>query len=143
MADRKIIHMDLDAFFCGGGRVAPAGAAREGFRGRRAAAERGVVSSCSYAARQCGVHSAMPTGQALGLCPGLLVIAPDHAAYHEYSEQVMAILRQRTGLVEQLSIDEAFLDVSDLPSLLKRLPARCRPRSTSGWICPARWGGGE
>jgi DNA polymerase-4 len=54
-------------------------------------------------------------GQALRLCPGLIILPPNYAAYRAYSEKVMAILGERTALVEQLSIDEAFLDVTDLP----------------------------
>jgi DNA polymerase-4 len=115
MADRKIIHLDLDAFFCAVEELRDPSLRGKAFAVGGQPHERGVVASCSYAARQCGVHSAMPMGQALRLCPGLLIIPPDHAAYHDFSEQVMAILRQRTALVEQLSIDEAFLDVSDLP----------------------------
>ncbi len=115
MSARKIIHLDLDAFFC-----AVEELRRPDLRGKAFAVggrpqERGVVSSCSYAAHQFGVHSAQPMAQALRSCPELIVVAPNHSVYHEYSEQVMAILRQRTALVEQLSIDEAFLDVSDLP----------------------------
>ena len=115
MAVRKIIHLDLDAFFCAVEELRQPELRGKAFAVGGQPHERGVVSSCSYAARQCGVHSAMPMGQALRLCPGLLIVSPNHAAYHDFSEQVMAILRQRTALVEQLSIDEAFLDVSDLP----------------------------
>lgn len=132
MPDRKIIHLDLDAFFCAVEELRDPGLRGKAFAVGGKPDERGVVSSCSYAARQCGVHSAMPMAQALRLCPGLLVIAPNHAAYHEYSEQVMAILRQRTALVEQLSIDEAFLDVSDLPGppedIARSLQAEIRAR---------------
>jgi DNA polymerase IV len=115
MGERKILHLDLDAFFC-----AVEELHRPELRGRPFAVggrpeERGVVSSCSYAARQAGVHSAMPMGQALRLCPQLEVVSPNYPAYREKSEQVMAILHEVAGLVEQLSIDEAFLDVSDLP----------------------------
>ena len=115
MGERKILHLDLDAFFC-----AVEELSREELRGQPFAVggrpnERGVVASCSYAARLMGVRSAMPMAQALRLCPGLQVVPANFAAYHDKSEQVMAILRDLSGLVEQLSIDEAFLDVSDLP----------------------------
>lgn len=115
MGTRKILHLDLDAFFC-----SVEEQSRPELRGKAFAVggrpeERGVVSSCSYAARQFGVHSAMPMGQALRLCPGLLVISSNFSAYREMSRQVMEILQQKTALVEQLSIDEAFLDLTDLP----------------------------
>lgn len=115
MHDRKIIHLDLDAFFCSveellhpelKGKAFAVGGSPEG---------RGVVSSCSYAARQFGVRSAMPMGRALRLCPELQVVPSHFGAYHEYSQRVMKVLQDQTPLVEQLSIDEAFLDLSDLP----------------------------
>ncbi len=115
MADRKIIHLDLDAFFCAVEELRDPALRGLPFAVGGKPNERGVVSSCSYAARQCGVHSAMPMAQALRLCRDLLIVSPHYAAYREYSEKVMDILRQRTALVEQLSIDEAFLDISDLP----------------------------
>lgn len=115
MTFRKIIHLDLDAFFC-----AVEELRRPELKGKPFAVggrpnERGVVSSCSYAARMFGVHSAMPMAAALRACPELIIIAPDYKAYREFSRQVMAVLRERTALVEPLSIDEAFLDLSDLP----------------------------
>jgi DNA polymerase-4 len=115
MAPRKIIHLDLDAFFCAVEELRQPELAGKPFAVGGRPQERGVVSSCSYAARQQGVHSAMPMGQALRACPGLLVIPPHYEDYRAMSGQVMAILHERTALVEQLSIDEAFLDVSDLP----------------------------
>lgn len=115
MPPRKIIHLDLDAFFCAVEELRDPELKGTAFAVGGKPGERGVVSSCSYAARQVGVHSAMPTAQALRLCPQLKVIAPHFAAYRELSEQVMAILGRRTALLEQISIDEAFLDVSDLP----------------------------
>lgn len=115
MTHRKIIHLDMDAFFCAVEELRQPDLAGKAFAVGGKPDERGVVSSCSYAARRFGVHSAMPMSQALRLCPGLLVIPGDHQAYERASEQVMALLRDLTPLVEQVSIDEAFLDVSDLP----------------------------
>src|SRR5512142_1312092 len=102
MSVRKIIHLDLDAFFCAVEELRQPELRGKAFAVGGRPQERGVVSSCSYAARQFGVHSAMPMAQALRACPELLVIAANHPAYHAYSEQVMAILRTRTALVEQL-----------------------------------------
>jgi DNA polymerase-4 len=112
---RKILHVDLDAFFCAveekfdpslRGKPFATGGSPEG---------RGVVTSCSYAARKYGIHSAMPMIQALRKFPNLLVIGGHYKDYVTFSRQVMDIIRQITPLVEQISIDEAFLDVTDLP----------------------------
>lgn len=115
MAPRKVIHLDLDAFFCSVEELR-----RPDLRGKPFAVggrpeTRGVVASCSYAARMCGVRSAMPTGRALRLCPELILISGEHGHYSDYSRKVMAIMARYSGLIEQVSIDEAFLDVSDLP----------------------------
>ncbi|TDA64581.1 MAG: DNA polymerase IV [Chloroflexi bacterium] len=114
MASRKVIHLDLDAFFCSVEELR-----RPELRGKPFAVggrpeTRGVIASCSYAARMCGVHSAMPTSRALRLCPELILISGEHGYYSEYSRKVMTILGRYSGLIEQVSIDEAFLDVSDL-----------------------------
>lgn len=111
----KIIHLDLDAFFC-----AVEELRRPELRGKPFAVggrpdERGVVSSCSYPARAFGVRSAMPMSRALRLCPELVVVSGNHSAYRETSRQVMGILGEYTALIEQISIDEAFLDLTDLP----------------------------
>lgn len=111
---RTILHLDLDAFFC-----AVEELHRPELRGKPFAVggrpqERGVVSSCSYAARGFGVRSGMPMARALRLCPGLIVVPPRHRLYGEVSAQVMERLRALTSLVEQISIDEAFLDISEL-----------------------------
>ena len=76
--------------------------------------ERGVVASCSYAARALGVHSAMPMSQALRACPGLIIVPPSRGKYGEFSRQVMEKLKNLAPLVEQISIDEAFVDISDI-----------------------------
>ena len=111
---RTILHIDLDAFFC-----AVEENQNPSLRGRAFAVggrpeERGVVASCSYAARRWGIRSAMPMGKALRLCPGLIIIPSRHRLYGEVSRQVMDILHEQTPLVEQISIDEAFLDISDI-----------------------------
>lgn len=112
--NRTVLHLDLDAFYC---------AVEENrnpeLRGKAFAVggkpeERGVVSSCSYAARRNGVRSAMPMSQALRLCPGLIIVSGHHRVYGEASRQVMQRLHGLTALVEQISIDEAFLDISDI-----------------------------
>ena len=74
---------------------------------------RGVVAAASYEAREFGVRSAMPMARALRLCPQLLIVRPNFEKYKSVSSQVMAILRDCTPLVEPLSLDEAYLDVTD------------------------------
>lgn len=74
---------------------------------------RGVVAAASYEARAFGVRSAMPTARALRQCPDLVVVRPDFPRYREASQRVMAIMRQATPLVEPLSLDEAYLDVTE------------------------------
>lgn len=115
MTARKIIHLDLDAFFCAVEELRDPQLKGRPFAVGGAPNQRGVVASCSYAARQFGVHSAMPTSQALRLCPNLILVHSSHGVYGEASAKVMEILGSYTPLVEQISIDEAFLDVSDLP----------------------------
>jgi DNA polymerase-4 len=93
-----------------------------GLRGRPVAVggsprARGVVAAASYEARTFGVRSAMPMARAMRLCPELVIVRPDFARYRAVSQQVMAILRSATALVEPLSLDEAYLDVTD--NLLK------------------------
>ncbi len=111
---RKIIHMDLDAFFCAVEELNNPRLKNRAFAVGGDPKMRGVVSSCSYAARQFGVHSAMPMAQALRLCSSLIVISTNHHRYSEYSQAVMSILGKYSALVEKMSIDEAFLDVSDI-----------------------------
>src|SRR5690242_7581213 len=75
--------------------------------------ERGVVAAASYEARKHGVRPAMPMSQAVRLCPDLRIVAPRFATYRSVSQEVMGILRGITPLVEPLSLDEAYLDVTE------------------------------
>jgi len=113
--NRKILHLDLDAFFCAVEELKDPSLAGKAFAVGGRAEHRGVISTCSYAARKFGVHSAMPTGQAFKLCPNLILISGFHSDYGVKSREVMQIVHQLTGLVEQISVDEAFMDVTDLP----------------------------
>ena len=106
----SILHVDMDAFF-----ASVELARRPQLRGLPVivgGSERSVVLAATYEARAFGVHSAMPMAIARRLCPRAVVVPPDHAAYHAVSVGVMEILRDITTLVEQVSVDEAFLDVS-------------------------------
>jgi DNA polymerase-4 len=110
---RAIIHLDLDAFYAAVEILEdPALKGRQVIVGARPE-QRGVVASASYAARAFGVRSAMPMSRAVALCPEPVILPPRHAVYRTYSRQVMAILRQVSPLMEQMSIDEAYLDVTD------------------------------
>lgn len=76
------------------------------------AEQRGVIATCNYVARKFGVHSAQPTSQALQRCPGLVVMHPNMEKYRLASRQILEIYHSYTALVEPLSLDEAFLDVT-------------------------------
>jgi DNA polymerase-4 len=110
---RKIIHIDMDCFFA-------AVEMRDfpQYRNRPLAVggsetQRGVLSTCNYQARQFGIRSAMPTAQAKKLCPNLLVVPGRMAVYKEVSHQIREIFSRYTALIEPLSLDEAYLDVTD------------------------------
>lgn len=111
---RKILHLDLDAFFCAVEEQRDPTLRGKAFAVGGRPESRGVVASCSYPARQLGIRSAMPMMQAVRRCPHLIIVPANHSAYGETSRKVMRLLRDLTPLVEQISIDEAFLDVTDL-----------------------------
>ena len=110
---RKIIHIDMDCFYA-------AVEMRDNPRYRHLPIavggdprKRGVVATANYLARQFGVHSAMSTAQAIKLCPNLKVIAGRHAVYKEVSNQIHQIFARYTSAIETLSLDEAYLDVTE------------------------------
>src|SRR5271170_5193877 len=110
---RKIIHIDMDAFYASveqrdnpelKGKAIIVGGSPEG-RG-------GVVATASYEARKFGLRSAMPSKQALQLCPQVIFVRPRFAVYKEVSQSIREIFRRYTDLIEPLSLDEAYLDVT-------------------------------
>ncbi len=108
---RAIVHVDMDAFYASvEQRDNPAFSGKPLIVGGHA--QRGVVLAASYEVRPFGVRSAMPMARALKLAPHALVVPPRFSAYSEASEQVFAIFERYTPLVEPLSLDEAFLDVT-------------------------------
>ena len=124
--DRKIIHIDMDAFFASveqrddpslRGRPVVVGGSPTG---------RGVVAAASYEARVYGIHSAMPARTALRLCPDLVFVRGDFARYREVSSQMRGIVSDYTALIEPMSLDECYLDVSDLPHGFKTATAVAR-----------------
>jgi DNA polymerase IV len=109
---RTIFHLDLDAFFCCVEELRNPALKGRAFAVAGAADSRGVVSSASYPARKFGVRNAMPTSQAQRLCPGLIIVPHSHGVYGEYSTRVMTILRDYADVLQQISVDEAFIDMS-------------------------------
>ncbi|MDI6524512.1 DNA polymerase IV [Pseudomonas otitidis] len=115
MSQRKIIHIDCDCFYASiemrddpslvGRPLAVGGSADR----------RGVIATCNYEARAYGVRSAMSSRHALKLCPDLLIVKPRFEAYREASKAIHGILRDYTERIEPLSLDEAYLDVTDSP----------------------------
>ena len=118
---RKILHVDLDAYFCSVEELLEPSLKGKAFATGGTSDGRGVVTSCSYAARLHGVRSALPMKKALRLCPDLIMVRGHYGYYSQYSKRVMNILQNITPLVEPISIDEAFLDVSDLPQEPKNI----------------------
>src|SRR6266404_6081271 len=110
---RRILHVDMDAFYASveqrddpalRGKPLAVGGRPEG---------RGVVAAASYEARAFGVYSAMPMSKAIRLCPSLVIVRPDFSRYKAASNAVFTIFREVTPLVEPLSLDEAYLDVTE------------------------------
>ena len=125
----SILHADLDAFYASvEQRDQPA------LRGRPVivgGGKRGVVSTACYVARQYGVGSAMPMFKARRLCPEAVIVPTNFAKYREESRRILAVLRSLTPLVQPLSLDEAWLDLSGTERLHGGAPALTNQRCSS------------
>ncbi|MGE8359471.1 DNA polymerase IV [Pseudomonas sp.] len=115
MGARKIIHVDCDCFYAAIEMRDDPSLANKPLAVGGAADRRGVIATCNYEARAYGVRSAMASGHALKLCPDLLIVKPRMDVYKAVSREIHAIFRDYTDIIEPLSLDEAYLDVSDSP----------------------------
>ncbi len=136
MGMRRILHVDMDAFY-----ASVEQRDRPELRGQPVAVggapdKRGVVAAASYEARTFGVRSAIPMSRAVRLCPSLVIVRPDFTKYRTVSNQVFDLFRSVTPLVEPLSLDEAYLDVTENAwgeplgmNVARRLKAEIRERT--------------
>ena len=146
---RRILHCDMDCFYAAvhmrddpslAGKPVVIGGRPEG---------RGVVAAASYEVRRFGVHSAMPSARAKRLCPEAIFIPPDFRRYARESERIFAIYRELTPVVQAVSIDEAYLDVTeqiapwgsatDLAREVKRRVREERRLTVSVGVGPTGW----
>ncbi|NLK09029.1 MAG: DNA polymerase IV [Firmicutes bacterium] len=119
-----IMHVDMDSFFASvEQRDHPELRGKPVIIGGRKDSRRGVVSTCSYEARKFGVHSAMPIGQAVRLCPDGIFLPGNHDKYEKISKEIRQVFAKFSPVVENLSIDEAFLDMTGCEHLHRSLPA--------------------
>ena len=122
---RKIIHIDMDCFYASieirenptlqGKPVAVGGSSRQ----------HGVLTTCNYEARKFGLHSAMPTAQAIKKCPNLILVPINMPLYKQVSAQIHQIFQRYTSIIEPLSLDEAYLDVTDCTQCSDAMHLEC------------------
>lgn len=139
---RKILHLDLDAFFCSVAEQLDPTIKGEAVVVGAKPSERGAVASASYPARKYGIKSAMPMGKALRLCPDLIIVRPDIRVCVERSEAVMDILLASAPYVEPASIDEAFADVTIMRDPIETIARHIQWRVNTEVGLPCSLGGG-
>ncbi|MDD5168734.1 MAG: DNA polymerase IV, partial [Syntrophales bacterium] len=136
---RRILHMDMDAFFAAveEKRNPPLAGRPVVIGGMGDPSKRGVVSTANYEARKYGIHSAMPLMTAHKLCPAAIFLPVDYEAYVAASAMFKSVLRTITPVIEDVGIDEAYLDISDLPDTNERIAARIKEgiREKTGLTC--------
>ncbi len=134
------MHLDLDAFFCSVEELLNPALRGKAFVVGGSPQGRGVVSSPSYPARKFGVRSAMPTSQALRLCPGLIVVPHRPDTYGRYSKRVMDVLREYTSTLQQISVDEAWFDMTGFERDPEALAREIQQRIKTNVLLPASIG---
>ena len=148
MRDRVILHLDMDAFY-----AAVEQRERPELRGKPVLighpGPRGVVATCSYEARSFGIRSAMPSVRAMRLCPDAIWLPPNFALYHEVSERIFALVARTAPVIEQVSIDEAYGDLTDVArdladgvAIARQLKAEIRAAerlTASAGVAPCRF----
>jgi DNA polymerase-4 len=137
---RTIAHFDLDAFFCAVEEILNPDLRGKPFVVGGSPGGRGVVASASYPARRYGVRSAMPAARALRLCPDLIFVRGRHGLYGEYSDKVMSLVRESVPVAEQISIDEAFLDLTAHPDPGCEVAARLQAEIRRQFSLRTSWG---
>ena len=140
MLTRVILHVDLDAFYCSVEEILDPDLAGKAFVVGGRPEGRGVVASASYEARSYGIRSAMPTAQALRLAPSLIILPGQHEVYGKHSKLVMGHLREAIPLMQQISIDEAFLDVSADQRSGEEIAHRLQTEILDLYHLPTSWG---
>ncbi|MEE9216505.1 MAG: DNA polymerase IV [Anaerolineales bacterium] len=137
---RQILHVDLDAFFCSVEEIRNPDLRGKAFVVGGSPEGRGVVTSASYPARKYGIKSAMPMSRALRLHSDLIVVSSNHSDYSEHSRQVMRFLREAVPVMQQISIDEGFLDASDDPRGGEQAASEMQAAILERFKLPTSWG---
>jgi len=130
----------LDAFFCSVEEIRNPDLRGKAFAVGGSPEGRGVVTSASYAARKFGIKSAMPMSRALRLHPDLIVVSSNHSDYSEHSRRVMRFLRESVPIMQQISIDEGFLDASDDPRGGEQAAREMQAAILERYELPTSWG---